>query len=319
MPLYEFLVLGLCLPAGVAAAVLLATALIARFVGRPALGDAGVTLALGAGYIAGHAAIHGWPPIPPLETTQWLLPLAVLGTALGLLADFWRGGTWLRGVLWLLVAESVVWVFLRPLLDPQNEVHVELPILLGVALGVACFWRALEALVERTEGPSLTLALTVTLAAAAVVLLLAHDLIECRLAGALLAASMGCLLVGAFTRKARLSRGGATVCALLLAGLGLDGHFYAGLPTASAILVAIAPLGLWLGQLGLVKRLGRWPRLLALGAAVMLPLGAGVGIALVPWLHDDSKANMEELMRERPRPVAVARLETRSELGGYRR
>jgi hypothetical protein len=306
MPWYDFVVMGLCLPAGVAAAVLLVTALIAHLAGRPVLGDAGMTLAIGAGYVAGHRAIHGWPPIPPLETTQWLLPVAVVGTALGLLADFWRGGTWLRGVIWLLVAEGLTWVFLRPLLEPQNEAHVELCVALGIAVFIAFFWRALESLAQRTEGPSLTLALTDTLAAAAAVLLLAHNLIECRLAGALLAASAGCLLVGAFVRKARLSPGAATVCALLLAGLGLDGHYYSDLPTWSAILVAIAPLSLWLGQVWPLKGARPWARGLLLTLALILVLGAGVGLVLVAWLHDESKANTEEMMRVRPSPRAVA-------------
>jgi hypothetical protein len=291
MPLYEFVVLGLCLPAAVAAVLLLAIGWPARATDRARLGDAGATLALTAGYAAGHAAILGWPPIPPLETTQWLMLVAIGAGLLGIFADCWRGPVVLRGVLWLLGSVGIVWAFLHPLLAREDQSRVEVGLLASLAIGCAYYWGALECLAAQVQGPSLTLAMTASVAAAAPTFLFSHSVVHARLAGALLAALLGFLAVSAFLRGGRLSRGGAAVGGCLIAALALDGHFYADLPTASALLFPLAPLALWFGQDPEVKRMRPWPRALLLTIAVLAPLAIAVAIALVPWLHEDTGAD----------------------------
>src|SRR6185436_16805957 len=50
-------------------------------------------VALGAGYVGGHAtAIGKWPSFPPVEATQWLLYFAVAGVIGGFfdMPDTWK-------------------------------------------------------------------------------------------------------------------------------------------------------------------------------------------------------------------------------------
>src|SRR6185295_8537338 len=74
-------------------------------------------VALGAGYVAGHAtAIGKWPSFPPVEATQWLLYFAVAGV-IGSLLDMFLPDTW----KWRRLSVSAVFsgVFVCVLLQPK--------------------------------------------------------------------------------------------------------------------------------------------------------------------------------------------------------
>src|SRR5688572_462739 len=58
-------------------------------------------LALGCGYVCGHAVAFGWPPFPGREVTEWLLWFAVIAAAAAAVDSSlrlnrgWRVGSWL--------------------------------------------------------------------------------------------------------------------------------------------------------------------------------------------------------------------------------
>jgi hypothetical protein len=74
-------------------------------------------VALGAGYVGGHAmAIGRWPSFPPAEATHWLLYFAIAALITGLL-DVFLAVTrrWLRLSVWAVLSG----VFIRVLLQPK--------------------------------------------------------------------------------------------------------------------------------------------------------------------------------------------------------
>jgi hypothetical protein len=71
------------------------------------------------------------------------------------------------------------------------------------------------------------------------------------------------------------------VAALLLGYLWIEGHLYAELPAASAILLAAAPSAAWLGSLTAVRKLAPWQIVCAQAAAVLIPTAAALVIAIM--------------------------------------
>jgi FtsH-binding integral membrane protein len=81
-----------------------------------------------------------------------------------------------------------------------------------------------------------------------------------------------------------LARGGAAVAAVLLAGIGLDGHFYAEVPSSVPfLLLAVAPVvGLMAARRGLPPR----HQALASSTAVLVMVALAVTIAVTHQLPE---------------------------------
>ena len=70
-------------------------------------------------------------------------------------------------------------------------------------------------------------------------------------------------------------RGGLGVALILLAGLLINGYFYASLKPLHALVLAMAPLAAWVGQLPPIRRLKPWQ------ASLVVVILTGVVVAAV--------------------------------------
>lgn len=271
---------GLAVPALLSLAIALVTGWLSK---RSAAGRRpgwGLALALGVGYAAGHLATRGLPPLPPLETTDWLLPIAIVGLGAGLIDGFVKFPRLVRWVGGAALSALTVWLIARPMLQPGAEGGFGWGVLAGLACAVLLVWSALELLAERVPAPVLLLDMGAVTAVAGFAGAWTGSLIEGRLAGALGASIGGALAATAILRGSSMARGGLPVFALLLPALLLDARLYAGLPGACVVLLGLAPLGLWAVRIPLVQRLRPWQAALVGTIAILIPLVAASALAI---------------------------------------
>jgi hypothetical protein len=197
-------------------------------------------VALGLAYLSGHLVVAGWVTFPPADTTNWLpyfaLAAAVLGSSCSLVAT----KTWARLLIFVVVSGGA----LRLLLKPKFQY--------GWSLGEGWLWVAclicafvslaviLDALGRRTAtATEMPAFLLITCAGTFGALMLSGSVLLGQFAAVLGAAVFGSLV---FTiRRVALGRGIVPVFSLLLGALLVSGYFFADLPLASAMLLALAP------------------------------------------------------------------------------
>jgi hypothetical protein len=277
--------IGLAWSATTAAVVLVASGLIGRLArGRPG-GRWGPALALGTSYALGHAAIQGWiaaherPPFPPLDAPDWLPWLALAAMGLGLLEVAWPGPAWSRWENRLLLTGGMLWLLLNSQFQARWATNAEgVRWLVGLGAGVLAFWGVLEALADRLGG-ALPLPLLIQAGGTAAVELLSGSLAQAEFA-AVLAAALGLTWVASWFGPAlSLSRGAVPVVAVALSGLILSGYFFAFVPAASALLLAAAPLALYVDRIGPIRRLSPWKASLVRALTILVPVAAAVAVA----------------------------------------
>ncbi len=210
---------------------------------RSASGDAvAPALAVGLGYAAGHAALAGWPPFPPIEATQWLFVFALAAAALAILPLSTAGG---RGLRRALIALGVPLPLAWPLAQHTWSKPETAAWLAGLTLGIFALQTALDALRERPAGRWLPLALVVSASLGGATVLLSGSAWVAQLAG-VLAATLAALALAAMLWPARSPRGALLPAGTLLFALLVTGVLYVEVPLGSGLLIAAAPCALWL-------------------------------------------------------------------------
>lgn len=295
------------IPAGIAAAVVIASAFaaLAAFLARKGEAQAGprwgLTMGLGLGYVAGHAAVREWLNAPrlreawaaleawsaegggfpafPGDVTDWLPWLASAATVFGVL-DGWKPSPW--WAKWenrLLLTGLTLWLLLAPLFGGTWEPGQGVRWLLGLGLGMLAMWSVLDARAEPLGG-SMPLVLLVMAIALAVSLGLSGSFVFGALGGVLAATLGGAWLVSWAAPRMTLSRGAIPLFVVLYSGLVLCGLFYAELPKISGLALALAPLASFADRIGPVSRLSKGRVASIRTAALLVPLAVAVGMAI---------------------------------------
>lgn len=239
-------------------------------------------IALSIGYVAGHIGVAGVPPFPPTEAMHWFVYLALAAMVLGLLEAFYqKSPAWLRWGLRLLLAGATMWLLLRPLFEYTWGPAKGIAWMAVLSVALVAFWAQLEALSERQPGVTFPLILLVVTAASGGILLVSGSALLGQLGGALTAAIAASWVVAWWTPKFSLSRGATPVVSVLLAGLWLNGYFYAETPLMSVLLMALSPTAAWIGQAERVKRFAPWQANMARVGAVLIPVALAVILAVI--------------------------------------
>ncbi len=233
-----------------------------------------VPVALGAGYAAGHAAT-GWPSFPPADAVDWMAWLSIGGAAAGALGSF--GSPWMGRVASAVVCAAAPVLVLRPLLSSGSE-GLGAGLVAGLSALFVAGFAGLETLAARAPGASLPLVLWIEAGGTSAALLVSGSLRLAQLAGALAAALVAAAAVSVWRPTLSTARAGSLVIPVL-GGLLLAGRFYSELPTASAALLALAPLAAWRAASGTVGRPEPWRSLLVRGLIALLVVSAAAAVA----------------------------------------
>jgi hypothetical protein len=245
-------------------------------------------LALPAAFVSAHVALWGWPGWQPRLAEGWLCALAVGGALLA----------WVQNQLRASPAKVILWVALDALalrLFVQARASSFSPIENFGWLGQGTFLIvlvhiSLETLSARRPGVSLPLALWVWAAGSAAALAATGSLKYGQLAG-ILAAILGAACVAAWIQpRFTLAEGVLNGLVPCLMGTLICGTLYSDLPLSSAIVLAAAPLALWLIEVPALRgRSGVAGAALRVGA-VALPVAVALVLACWPMIFPSEKS-----------------------------
>jgi hypothetical protein len=273
MQLLKQMLLSAALPAAVAAALLF---VLPRW-WKGASRCAGA-IAIGGGYIAGHVLAAGWSPFPPRSATHWLFWFGVIGVIAAAADALVRPKGPVRLVTWTIICTIACRLILQPKFNYAWSAVEGWLWVLAIALGVVGLTYCLDLVERRPFGPATLFSVTTVLCAGTCIgLMLSGSLLLGQLACILTAIAATCfLLIIAVTASLHPS-GAAAPLSLVCAGLWLSGFFYAELPRASALLLALAPASalLPLGK----EDCPRWRALAFRTAFVAVPVAIAVALA----------------------------------------
>jgi hypothetical protein len=235
-------------------------------------------IAIGAGYIAGHALAAGLAPFPPRSATPWLFWFAVIGIIAAAADSLVR----LKGTIRLVVWATICTVACRFILQPKFSYawsSAEGPFwVVAFAVGLVGLTCVLDLMERRAFGPATLFSVTTVLGTGTcIALMLSGSLLLGQLACVLTAIAATCFLLIIAVTTPVPPTGAAAPLSLVCSGLWLSGFFYAELPPASAVLLAVAPA---LGSLPVGRKShSRWLELACRAGLVALPVVVAVVLA----------------------------------------
>jgi len=236
-------------------------------------------VAIGAGYIAGHVLAAGWSPFPPRSATHWLFWFAVIGVIAAVVDALVRLRKTVRLVTWAIICTIACRLILQPKFSYAWSAAEGWLWVFAIAVGVVALTCCLDLVERRPFGPATLFAVTTILCGGAgIALILSGSLLLGDLSGILMAIAATCFLLIFAVRAPSHPSGVAAPLSLVCAGLWLSGFFYAELPAASPLLLAVAPS---LALLPVGKESSSQLRLLACRVAfVAVPVAVAVALAL---------------------------------------
>jgi hypothetical protein len=199
-------------------------------------------VAIGAGYVAGHVLAAGWSPFPPRQATHWLFWFAVIGVIAAVADAVLRPNGTVRFVAWAFICTIACRFILRPKFSYGWSAAEGWLRVFAIALGVVILTCCLDFVERRPFGTVTLFSVTIVVCGGAcVALILSGSLLLGQLACILSAIAATCFLLIITVKAPFPPSGAAAPFSLLCAGLWLSGFFYAELPAASALLLALAP------------------------------------------------------------------------------
>ena len=247
--------------------------------------------AVGLGYLIGHLAVAGTPRLPPIGSTQGMFYVALLASCGSAIAVRQEMATRARRVFALLVVATLLWLTLRPMVRYTWGVGESLAWLSVLAV-VGCFlWAAFNGLSQRVGGTTYAIGWLITYAGTGILLLISHTALLAQLSFVMAAVLAGLLLLAALSRVEGSWTSAVPMLFCIHGALLLAGTFYADLASYQAIALAVAPLGMVLGQM---SRDSQWKRLLFACLGVLLLLTPVLAVAAVDYLKEEPSVQYED-------------------------
>lgn len=244
-------------------------------------GGWGGAIGFGLAYFTGYVLLAGWPEVPPVRAATWQACFALILAVLGL-AQRWWNWSWFTGIpVRLVVSATFAALLLQNLLEYTWDRQQAFAWIGGLAVAITIIWESTERLNAQRPGASVPLAYWVLFALAAITFVTAGSALLGQLSGALAAACGAALVLAWWAPRLSLAGGAATVFVPMYAGMLMQAYFFGELPVWSAVVMAVAPLSLWLGEARRVRFTPAWSAALTRAFIVAVPMAVALGVAYV--------------------------------------
>src|SRR5688572_26257053 len=230
----------------------------------------GAAVAVTGGFaIAFYHVFGGLPSFPPASAQQWLVFLGVPVVGIAVVQPFVKSRA-------MAVTASVIVLGITPWLLLRKVTFLEPRILwtwtAASTLAMTAWWLAMESLARRGRGASLPLLLGMVVGVSGLAIINAHSATMGQAAGSVAIPLLVVSLAALWSRGASLARGGMLAVTVQLLGLLLFAHLFLDMPARDAVLLAVAPLAAWAGELPRLGKPDSWKRLALRTVAVLAVL-----------------------------------------------
>jgi hypothetical protein len=280
---------------GLAAVVFLAFALPWKLP-RPKLFTAGGALGIGIGFFVGclvlGQALHHLPGEATDRLFLILLPATVVAEIVAAIVSQRR---WVACIPRALVAVPAGWILLQGsvYLTGSWSAREKWLYLGGMAGGLFISWLSLDRLAARSPSRAIPLALGMTAGVAGITIMLSGYATGGQM-GVPLSAALAAVALASFLITDPVEwRGTIGVGVAMLFSLLALGRFFGDLTTLHAVLLFIAPLLAWIGELPLLKKIRAWQRAVLQLLIVAVPL-AVVVVRAQRQFAADSQQNSQQ-------------------------
>ena len=251
-------------------------------------------MAVALGYLVGHVGAVGKPPFPPIESTQSLFYLVAVAGIIGVVEVLVPTSVAARWVARIGLVGLLLWLTLRAMLRYHWQTGEATLWLSGLALLALLLWSTLSGLSERVPDLSQQLGWMLSFIGVGIVLILSHSALLGQLAFVVVAALAAIVLVSVLAPASSGLKTAVPVLLTVLAGLLLSGTFYADLPGYRALALALAPVGLVLGELGQPSSRSKLRRVILGCGGVLLLLAPVVLLASLDQLAQTDDGGYSE-------------------------
>jgi hypothetical protein len=275
----------LAVPAAIALGAILGTRPWRRNVD---LGGWGAAVAILGGFAVAFVHSFGFPTFPPIAAQGWLFYLTVPALIVALVQIGVRNRSFA-------IASAAIVLLAMPFLILRRVTYVEARELwtwIGAsAVGAVAWWYAMDALARRVRGASLPLLLSVVTGVAGLAVINAHSQLLGQVTGSLAIPLLIVALAGGRSRGTSLTGGGMLALTVTFLGMLLCARFFADLTTRDLVLLAVAPLAAWAGELPGLGKSDSWKRVAVRTVVVLIVLALPAVTAakgLAETLHEQT-------------------------------
>lgn len=241
-------------------------------------------VAIASGFAVGYYATDGWPPLPPTESQHWLIcvvvPLALIDC---IVIDAFESRKSLQWVSKILLAAGTPPLLLQSYLQYSWQLR-EATIWLGsLSVAILLLWWLLDHLRDRAAAPGMMWILVLNAGATGLVLMVSGSNLLGQLGLAFAATLLGGSIASLALPRDLAAPASTGLIVLILAGLWLNGYFYAELTPLNALLLAGAPLAAWITQAPVISQLTGLKLLFIRLAIVAGPLLVALVLATIKF------------------------------------
>lgn len=241
----------------------------------------GMPLGIGIAYISGHISILGKPEIPPVESTQWLVFIAVVMILSGLIDSLLKLPSIAKAIIRAVSSGAVFYMTAMPMIKNTWTTNQTIMWSAGITIGITAYWFLLEYIFKKnTEAQRSSSVITIGLLSGAIAgfSVLSSSASLGQLTGLIGSSIGGLFFVSLFKKNFSTEKGLASIV-LLLSMLLLNTYLYAEVKSLTSLLLLIAsPLASLIGDLKVLEKLKPWQKVIIKAILVAIPIGASLGL-----------------------------------------
>lgn len=239
----------------------------------------GGSLAVALSFAAGHWALVGWPPFPPVTAVHSLVYAGLVVGIVGSAESYWQSRWWLRWPIRTILAGAAAWWQFKTLAEHTWSTPQSTAWLTTVTVTVCLAWGALNTFAKRSHSLATPIFIWLFACVTSVGLVFGASAFLGQLAGSLAATCGAAIVLGIAFGRFPLDRGAAGAFALVLVGLLWQGYFYAELPLVSTALLIAALISAGALNLILPEKTRFRDRSAAVFASLLVAASIAIAIA----------------------------------------